>query len=38
MVHHWVGRAAVALAVANVWLGLHVAQEFIKFYWHALTP
>ena len=34
--HHWVGRIAVALAVANVWLGLHVAQEFIKFYWRVL--
>jgi len=33
--HRWTGRSAAGLAIANVFIGLHVAGEALKFYWCA---
>ena len=33
LAHHWTGRLAAGFAIANVFIGLHVAAEFHKFYW-----
>ncbi len=31
--HAWTGRLAAGFAIANVYVGLHVADELHKFYW-----